>query len=305
MNWGNSLLVELIDTSPIEEWFAGVLYHIGAFVWGIFYIIWMWLAKLVNIIEKIFKNLAGIGESSSDMVSTIIESEAIRDIFQNLVALSMALIVFFTIIKIIQDHYKDTKSGGNPYQTVLRTFKGLLMFFFVTTAVSVGLYASGVMFRALDAATGSESSSVSGQIFKAMAAEANRKRIGPAQSGLTKAEKNKYYSRLTNTADNSNGRYFITVVSGDTSLSSQALKEAYYKAFPALQYGVVNEDGSVTPVVRWLGTQARSLDIQDVDEVAYKQWMSISQVKELLKNNETKDGVSILAILFALQFYEY
>ena len=41
-------------------------------------------------------------------------------------------------------------------------------------------------------------------------------------------------------------------------------------------------------------------DIQDVDEVAYKQWMPISQVKELLKNNETKDGVSILAILFAL-----
>lgn len=45
--------------------------------------------------------------------------------------------------------------------------------------------------------------------------------------------------------------------------------------------------------------------IQDVDEVAYKQWMPISEVKEMLKNNETKDGVSILAILFALQFYEY
>lgn len=44
--------------------------------------------------------------------------------------------------------------------------------------------------------------------------------------------------------------------------------------------------------------------IQDVDEVAYKKWMPISEVKELLKNNETKDGVSILAILFALQFYE-
>lgn len=45
--------------------------------------------------------------------------------------------------------------------------------------------------------------------------------------------------------------------------------------------------------------------IQDVDEVAYKEWMSISWVKELLKNNETQDGVSILAILFALQFYEH
>ena len=45
--------------------------------------------------------------------------------------------------------------------------------------------------------------------------------------------------------------------------------------------------------------------IKDVDEVAYKEWMPISDVKELLKNNETKDGVSIMAILFALQFYEH
>ena len=45
--------------------------------------------------------------------------------------------------------------------------------------------------------------------------------------------------------------------------------------------------------------------IKDVDEVAYKQWMSVSEVKELLKENRTKDGISILAILFALEFYEY
>ena len=46
-------------------------------------------------------------------------------------------------------------------------------------------------------------------------------------------------------------------------------------------------------------------NIQDVDEVDSKVWMPIDKVKELLKNNETMDGVSILAILFALQFYDY
>ena len=45
--------------------------------------------------------------------------------------------------------------------------------------------------------------------------------------------------------------------------------------------------------------------IQDVDEVAYKVWMPVSEVKELLRNNETKDAVSMMAILFALQFYKY
>lgn len=44
--------------------------------------------------------------------------------------------------------------------------------------------------------------------------------------------------------------------------------------------------------------------IKDVDEVADKVWMPVSEVKELLKNNETKDGIAILAILFALEFYE-
>ena len=45
--------------------------------------------------------------------------------------------------------------------------------------------------------------------------------------------------------------------------------------------------------------------IQDVDEVAYKQWMPVSEVQELPKENKTKDGISILAILFALEFYKY
>lgn len=43
--------------------------------------------------------------------------------------------------------------------------------------------------------------------------------------------------------------------------------------------------------------------IRDTDEVADKVWMPVGQVKELLRENRTRDGVSILAILFALEFY--
>ena len=41
-----------------------------------------------------------------------------------------------------------------------------------------------------------------------------------------------------------------------------------------------------------------------IEEVAYKTWMPVEKVKELIRKNETQDGVSILAILFALQFYK-
>ena len=42
----------------------------------------------------------------------------------------------------------------------------------------------------------------------------------------------------------------------------------------------------------------------DENEVKRKKWVSRDGVLDLLKNNETKDGVSILALLFALEFYE-
>ena len=42
----------------------------------------------------------------------------------------------------------------------------------------------------------------------------------------------------------------------------------------------------------------------DENEVKTKKWVSRDTVLEMLKNNETKDGVSILALLFAFAFYK-
>lgn len=43
--------------------------------------------------------------------------------------------------------------------------------------------------------------------------------------------------------------------------------------------------------------------IRDTEEVADKRWMPVQEVRQLLRDNGTRDGVSILAILFALEFY--
>lgn len=42
----------------------------------------------------------------------------------------------------------------------------------------------------------------------------------------------------------------------------------------------------------------------DKNEVKTKKWVSKEKVLEMLKNNETKDGVSILALLFAFRFFQ-
>ena len=45
-------------------------------------------------------------------------------------------------------------------------------------------------------------------------------------------------------------------------------------------------------------------EILDTDEVSDKRWFKEEEYIELLRTNGTKDGVSILAVLYALQFYK-
>ena len=44
-------------------------------------------------------------------------------------------------------------------------------------------------------------------------------------------------------------------------------------------------------------------EITDTDEISDKKWFTEKQYMELLRTNGTKDGISILAVLYALQFY--
>ena len=44
-------------------------------------------------------------------------------------------------------------------------------------------------------------------------------------------------------------------------------------------------------------------DVLDTDEISEKRWFTEGEYLELLRTNGTKDGVSMLAILYALQFY--
>ena len=41
----------------------------------------------------------------------------------------------------------------------------------------------------------------------------------------------------------------------------------------------------------------------DENEVNAKKWIPKNRVLEMLKNNETQCGVSMLALLYAIQFY--
>lgn len=170
------------------------LYWLYEGIFQIFYFVWRCIAVIVDIMESVFQMLIGLKPIKSaaakpieqsgvdanaptefnDLPSWIINQPVIKVLFQNLAIFAVILLMFFTIIVIIREQYKN-KDGANPYMIVFRTFKGMIMLLFVTAAVLVGLYASGVILNGLNKITKlKDDDSVSGQIFYAMAQRANR-----------------------------------------------------------------------------------------------------------------------------------
>ena len=221
-------------------------------------LLWGFLAKLVNAIENVFRNLAGVGNNTAtnDMATEIITNDMVKRIFENLVAISAALLIFFTIIKILQQQYKE-KQGGNPYIIVFRMFKGMMMFFFVTAAVLVGMYASGVVFRALDTATKSGDASVAASVFRAMTNGAT------IMEGFEPSAENEgnpyyesaqeyYYARVSEGNNDRGGgvKYTMVTIDGSAGASGFTAAEAqdWYDSLGINNWSVVNADGSVTPL---------------------------------------------------------
>ncbi|MBO5229674.1 MAG: hypothetical protein J6B20_02675 [Clostridia bacterium] len=252
MNWGN-LLLENVFVEGLGNFIYMIIDNVLEMLPSFLYMIWRLLAWIVSGVESIFRNLAGIGESGKDMITLIIQNKSVDAIFKNLIGLSTALIIFFTIIKIIQEHYKE-KDGGNPYKIVIRTFKGLLMFFFVSAAVSVGLKTTQVMFRALDAATGSgNTASIAGSVFKAMAYDANRKRIGlvTEEDAFGADMRNQHIYRLIGDHTDDGKYVLIEMTDKNKPTTAAEWRDKYYELFPSSHYGVVNADGSITPLSQW------------------------------------------------------
>jgi hypothetical protein len=131
-------------------------------IWGLLYYLWLLVAGIVELVEHAFRMLAGIdpivgvGEGLSgdlsdvatakkkdlNILGVLIESGVVRTVFQNLLIVAVALIMFLTIIQIIREQYRQ-KDGGNPYLIVFRMFRGMITMLFITAVVVVGVQVSG------------------------------------------------------------------------------------------------------------------------------------------------------------------
>lgn len=304
MHWGRSLLFGISDLGDlILDALASMLNTLSNLFNNLLYGIWLLIALIVDGVEKVFRKLAGLDVADGeDLVSKIVNNSAVEIIFKNLVSFATALMIVFTIVKILQDHYKE-KDGGNPYKTCLRTFKGMLMFFFVGIAVSVGLYATGVVFRGLDSATSGDADSIGGQVFKAMAADANRLSKGRPDGDLINRIATKHWARMSPEGGVEDGKYALVQMTTDKSGPTTAaeLQEAYKRICPEYKYGIVNKDGSVSPIAPYLKSLAAQGEEGSVKEELKDKWgemiggvYSEEELKEVNKweNNIDEGSVS-------------
>lgn len=155
------------------------------------YLLWLGGATLLGVLENIFMLFVGVVKPhemggyldpndasdtnwGQDITARVLGYRATQEIFFNLVAFATVMLIFFTIIQIIREHYKD-KHGGNPYVLVFRMVKAMVLFMFVTAACVVGLRLSNIVLQALIGATGGgKNIGIGGIIFVAMAGQANR-----------------------------------------------------------------------------------------------------------------------------------
>lgn len=296
MNWGHCLLV----FEEFVEGFAYVCYYLVTLFHRFLLNIWSLIAYFVDGIESLFRGLAGLGTSAgsgaTDMASQIITDPAVQRVFSNLVGVSVALLIFFTIVKIVQNQYKE-KEGGNPYTIVFRMFKGMMMFFFVTAAVLVGLYASGVVFRALDAATANGARSISGQIFTAMASEANRKNLGFSGDGFTSTIQNTEYGRI-NGGNGNPERYAIIEMTGAPATGAETAARLRSMAADELKWRIVDTDSNGNEKLSFMHPEQAQMYLRAYADDEYKDpdldgdgWINSSEEQKQLWENQYNGNI--------------
>jgi len=173
-------------------------------VFEFLYTIWSLLAWVVDIVENVFLQLAGLEdvhmggetvEQSQDIVSILLNEPIVRQTFANLVIISITLLMFFTILQIIREQYRN-KDGGNPYMIAFRMFKGIVLFVLISVACFVGLHVGRLVTLEIDRATKTDDkrSPIAGLIFNAMGHNANIMRLLEREESRSSGQRSEMFN---------------------------------------------------------------------------------------------------------------
>ena len=178
---GIKSLIKLITNFP--NVFMGLFKSLIAYIYMIFYYLFMGVAYIMNFGEALFKKFAGLDTlmtndgKTADIVTIFISSNEVWGLFVSIIVLSIVLLFLFTFIAIIKSEFSLDVKGSAKGPIIARALKSLAMFIIVPTVSVMGIYAVNALTQTINGMfRNGDSISLSNQIFYVSAYSANRAR---------------------------------------------------------------------------------------------------------------------------------
>ncbi len=146
-----------------------------------FYAIGALFFKLLDMLQNVFRKLAGLGtvyadgEEVNDIVTYVLKSDVIVDVLVSVAVFALGLVILGSIVQMIRLEYTTEGSKNSKEQVFSKALKSLLMFVLIPIVCLVGIRLSNYLLQAIDYATAPNgASTVSGSIFSASGSEASK-----------------------------------------------------------------------------------------------------------------------------------
>lgn len=146
-----------------------------------FYAIGALFFTLLDMIQNIFRKLAGLGtvyvedEQFNDIVTYVLKSDIIVEILISVTVFALGLVILGSIVQMIRLEYTTEGSKNSKEQVFSKALKSLLMFVLIPIVCLVGIRLSNYLLQAIDYATAPNgASTVSGSIFSASGSDASK-----------------------------------------------------------------------------------------------------------------------------------
>lgn len=146
-----------------------------------FYAIGALFFTLLDMLQNIFRKLAGLGTvyvddgEVNDIVTYVLKSDIIVEVLVSVAVFALGLVILGSIVQMIRLEYTTEGSKNSKEQVFGKALKSLLMFVLIPIVCLVGIRLSNYLLQAVDYATAPNgSSTVSGSIFSASGSDASK-----------------------------------------------------------------------------------------------------------------------------------
>ena len=170
--------------------FQLIIQGIRFIIFGLLYKIFTWICILVDFVENLFKSLAGINPisldgaeyggtgSGQDLVYAFITDEGVLSVFWSIMALSLVLLLVFTMVAFIKSEFTLDLKGSAKGPIIARSLKSAVNLIAVPVISIIAIFGINFLTRAVYNLFGDiNAMSLSQQCFLVGAAPANRARL--------------------------------------------------------------------------------------------------------------------------------